>query len=131
MKTRVIQLVALAVIIGVSSVGCCSITGKWSNKDNDKWDPGCHLLGNIIFGGPIGIVIDILTNAAWETSLYMPAPEDHPERVLAVHLNDGRVIVLRDLPPTMEINEQLKRTHLPEKFIVKTEWVVAESTESN
>ena len=124
MTKKSLTLTSLIVGMAVFSTGCCSITGKWTNKENSEWDPGCHLLGNLIFGGPIGFVLDIITNAAWETTSYMPAPEDHPERVLAVHLNDGRVLVLRDIPAGSEVSKQIKRTHLPEKFIVKTEWVM-------
>jgi len=127
-KSLFTKTLSLAVIAAVLSSGCCSIGGKWTNKDNDKWDPGCFLVGNIIFGGIIGMAIDLMNNAATTGANYQPAPENHPEKLLALHLDDGRVLIIRDLDSEEKlygpIGKGVKRINLPTKHVIRTEWVV-------
>ena len=139
MKTKISELtkslftrtLSLAVIAAVLSSGCCTITGKWTNRDNEKWDPACFIIGNFIFGGIIGMAIDLLNDSATintKTGYYQPAPENHPERLLAVHLDDGRFLIIRGLESEEKlygpIGNQVKRINLPTKHITRTEWVI-------
>ena len=106
----------------------CAIGGKWTNKDNDKLDPGCFIIGNIIFGGIIGMAVDLMNDAATTGANYQPAPENHPEKLLAVHLDDGRVLIIRDLDSEEKlygpVGKGVKRINLPAKQVIRTEWVV-------
>lgn len=127
-KSLFTKTLSLAVIAAVLSSGCCSIGGKWSNKDNDQLDLGCFVVGNLIFGGIIGMAIDLMNDSATTGSYYQPAPENHPEKLLAVHLDDGRVLIVRDLDSEKKlygpVGKGVKGFNLPAKHVIRTEWVV-------
>lgn len=74
------------------------------------------------------MAIDLMNNAATTGANYQPAPENHPEKLLALHLDDGRVLIIRDLDSEEKlygpIGKGVKRINLPTKHVIRTEWVV-------
>ena len=121
-------------VLAIQSSGCCTILHGGNpdermgqGKGQPRW--GCLLLGNIFLGGLIGILVDLISGAAFD-SAYVPAgqlPDGDPRKVYAVHLSDGTVLVLKDVHKPSEA-EIKKARDLPKGVTaVKTEWVMRKS----
>ena len=90
------------------------------------------MLGNILLLGPffpLGYLIDLENGTHMERG-YAPGghlPDGDPQKLLAAHLSDGTVAILKDVhePTPKEIK---KARHLPQGVsVVKTEWVMRKS----
>ncbi len=109
--------------------GCCTVLHSGEHRvagggGSYRW--GCHIVGNLLLGGPIGMIIDLATGAHLEQGYSdgRHLEDGDPRKLLAAHMSDGRVVILADLrEPTAEELETALR--IPEGVeVVKTEWVM-------
>lgn len=105
---RSLLTIALIASLLVSQSGCCSILhGNRSSRPESKRgsvDWGCFLVGNVLlFGGILGIIIDLSTGAAYNDragsdadDVTLGAPTSIPADANAVSLilDDGRVVTV-------------------------------------
>ena len=117
--------------IGLTASGCCSILhegdyGTAGGGGKYRW--GCHLVGNLVFGGLIGMIVDLATGAHLEPGLYGDGEhlEDGDSRkLLAVHVSDGTVFILKDVHEPNNAEELSAVHRLPDGVeVVRTQWVM-------
>ena len=126
-------------VLAIQISGCCSITTWWNGDYNDPTRTGkfrtyCFVLGNLAFGPlfPIGMIIDWQNGSSHTPRFQLAQNYDNasdledgdPRKLMAVHLSDGTVAILKDVhQPTTE--ERKKARRLPQGVsVVKTEWVM-------
>jgi len=119
----------LMVAIVIPNIGCCSLIHGKKNAGTGEYRVGCHLFGNILFGGIIGMLIDLGTGAHKDGTgpqTYAPTKEypNIQKRYLAIHLKDGNTLILDEVRSFSTEENFLDVTSIPESLVDSNEWVV-------
>jgi hypothetical protein len=126
------SLVALfmAALLAVQP-GCCTVIDLFAGRPAPSAEPveyrwGCHIFGNIFFGGIIiGFLVDLISGHHLK-QVYGPGghlPDGDQNKLLAVHLKDGTVFILDGVHKASDAEKAKSLKISPEK-ILKTEWVM-------
>ncbi len=124
-------------MLALLTSGCCTVlhydrvSRASSGGEKGDFDWGCAVVGNILLGGVVGIVVDLLDGAAWTDKREDVSTSTRPEAVpaaaglVAVCLIDGTTIML-DTAPNPEGPNRAFSLVVPQEHIARYEWLGGE-----